>query len=123
ADAARVPAACDRPGRRYARLGVRRHRGAGVRIFGGAGPEGPAAELPRDYGGAVPDDRRDDRAALRSDTRRRCTAGLKHKTSKTTPCKVGLGRLFAPPTPLASGARDGAHTPCCSTTAGGGLTN
>ncbi len=57
-------AAGDRPGCGHARLGVRRHRGAGVRISGGAGPERPAAELPRHHGGAVPDDRRDDRAAL-----------------------------------------------------------
>ena len=59
ADAARVSAACDRPGCGHARLGVRRHRGAGVRISGGAGPERPAAELPRHHGGAVSHDRRD----------------------------------------------------------------
>ncbi len=64
ADAARVPGAGDRPGRGHAGLGVRRHRGAGLRIPGRAGPERPAAELPRHHGGAVSHDRRDDRAAL-----------------------------------------------------------
>ncbi len=68
ADAARTAAACDRRGRGRAGLGVGRHRGAGVRLSGGARPEGPAAELSRHHGGADPDDRGDHRAAvIRSD--------------------------------------------------------
>jgi anhydro-N-acetylmuramic acid kinase len=48
----------DRRGRGRAGLGGGRHRGAGLRLPGGAGPEGPAAELSRHHGGADPDDRR-----------------------------------------------------------------
>ena len=53
-------------GRGHAGLGVRRHRGAGLRLPGRAGPERPAAELSRHHGGADPDDRRDHRAAVTS---------------------------------------------------------
>ena len=41
-----------------ARLGVGRDRGAGFRLPGRAGPEGPAAELSRHHRRADPDDRR-----------------------------------------------------------------
>ena len=59
-------AAGDRRGRRCAGLGLRRHRGAGLRLSGGAGPERPAAELSRHHGRADPDDRGGHRAAVRS---------------------------------------------------------
>ena len=64
ADAARAARACHRRGRRHAGLVGRRHRGAGLRLPGGAGPEGPAAELSRHHRRADPDDRRGDRAAV-----------------------------------------------------------
>ena len=58
-------AAGHRRGRRHARLGLRRDRGAGLRLSGGARPEGPAAELSRHHGGADPDDRRGHRATVK----------------------------------------------------------
>jgi hypothetical protein len=51
-----------RPPTRWA--GRRRDRGAGLRLSGGARPEGPAAQLSRHHGRADPDDRRRDRAAV-----------------------------------------------------------
>ena len=57
-------AACDRRGRRCAGLVGRRHRGAGFRFPGRAGPERPAAELSRDHRRADADDRRGDRPAV-----------------------------------------------------------
>ena len=64
ADAARTISARHRRGRRRAGLVGRRHRGAGVWLPGGAGPERPAAELSRDHGRADPDDGWGDRAAV-----------------------------------------------------------
>ena len=51
-------AACHRRSRRNARLGVRCDRGAGLRLPGGARPEGPAAQLSRHDRRADADDRR-----------------------------------------------------------------
>ncbi len=64
ADAARAASTGDGRGRGCAGLVRRRHRGAGLRLPGRTGPEGPAAELPRDHRGADPDDRRDYRQTL-----------------------------------------------------------
>ena len=63
-NSARAVGAGDRRGLGDAWLGLRRHRGAGIRLSGRARPQGPAAELPRHHGGADADDGRGDREAL-----------------------------------------------------------
>ena len=102
-------AASDRPGRGHAGLGVRRHRGAGLRLSGRAGPERPAAELSRHHGGAVPDDRRDHRAALRSDPRRRCAAGSTQNIENNPMQSRNRAPVDAHPAACVRGMRRRAH--------------
>ena len=71
-DAARAVGAGDRGGRREAGLGVRRHRGAGLRLPRRARPERPAAQLSRHDRRADAHDRRGDRKAVIE----RCNASI-----------------------------------------------